>query len=89
MLRIVLLAISSLSLLGCAPNLPEFPEVTQCGYSIKFNKWRCVNSRTKAAENRDRNDPRMEGAQALSADDYQASQAWVAEITKLAERRCR
>lgn len=77
-----------LSLIGCAPELPPFPELNQCAYSVKFNKWRCVNSVTHAAENRTRDDVRMEGAQALSVEDYKKSEAWVQEIHDLAQKRC-
>jgi hypothetical protein len=87
MLKIALL-LTSLSLIACS-KLPPFPEVWQCAYSIKFNKFRCVNTKTKAKVNLRRDDSSMEAAQCLSAEDYIASERWVANIKELAERRCK
>lgn len=88
MLKIALLLIS-LSLISCGTIVPEFPAVWQCGYSVKFNKFRCVNTKTKQAMNVKRDDPSMEGAQCLSADDYRKSEAWVESVKEIAETRCR
>lgn len=86
-LKILLLGIS-LNLAGCAV-IPPFPEVEQCAYSIKFNKWRCCNTETKACRNVTRNDSSMEAAQALSADDYKKVSDWVDTVKQIAEERCK
>lgn len=75
------------SLMACA-KLPPAPAIYQCGYSIKFNKFRCVNTKTKEKINLSRDNPRMEAAQCLSAEDFKAAQAWVAQVKATAERRC-
>lgn len=77
-----------LSLSGCS-SLPPFPEVWQCAYSVKFNKFRCCNSNTKECANLKRDDTRMEAAQCLSADDYKASQEWLNSVIDLAQKHCR
>jgi len=88
----IVLSIILTSLVGCAV-LPPFPEVNQCGYSVKFNKFRCKNNVTKKAFNVQRNDPMMEGAQCLPVADpqrsYPSAQAWVQNAKQIAEQRCR
>ena len=86
-LRMTLLG-TLLALSGCG-RVPDPPAVWQCGYSIKFNKFRCVNIQTKEAVNLSRDDRRMEAAQCLSADDFKKSQDYVSELTRLAEQRCK
>lgn len=76
-----------LSLSACA-SLPPFPEVWQCAHSAKFNKFRCVNTTTKAAMNLRRDDPSMEGAQCLSADDYAKSEKWLQSVIEIANKKC-
>jgi len=89
MLKTVLLAISLTSVLvGCGKDVPEFPEVAQCAYSIKFDKWRCKNTKTGEAFNLRRDDPKMEGAQALSASDYVKSERWIDVVIAIARKRC-
>jgi hypothetical protein len=83
----ILLGIT-LSAAGCG-QIPEAPAVWQCGYSVKFNKFRCVNIKTNEKINLSRDDARMEAAQCLSADDFKASQDWVSELKRLAEQRCK
>lgn len=78
----------SLSLAGCG-RIPEPPAVWKCGHSVKFNKFRCVNTKTKDAVNVSRNSSQMEAAQCLSADDYKTSERYVSELIKLAEARCK
>jgi hypothetical protein len=73
---------------GCA-SLPPFPEVNQCGYSVKFNKFRCCDTETKKCFNLKREDPSMEAAQCLSADDYKKSEEWVQSVVDIANRRCK
>lgn len=86
-LKMTLLALS-LVLSGCE-SLPEAPDLWQCGYSIKFNKFRCVNTKTKQAVNLSRDNPGMEAAQCLSLDDYRRSEEWVDTLIKIAKERCR
>lgn len=88
MIKTSLLAIS-LSLAACGTVVPEPPAVWQCAYSIRFDKFRCVNTKTSQALNLRRDDPRMEAAQCLSADDYKAMAAWVGTVKSIAEQRCR
>jgi hypothetical protein len=86
MLKIALLVIS-LASFGCA-QLPPFPEVWQCAYSSKLNKFRCVNTRTKQALDLRRDDPNMEGAQCMSIEDYRKSEAWIDSVIEIANQRC-
>lgn len=86
-MRKAMLLTASLLLSGCK-SLPEAPEVWQCGYSVKFKKFRCVNTKTKQAVNVSRDDSRMEGAQCLTLEDYRKSEAWVDHIIQLAKERC-
>ena len=86
--KTILLAIS-LSLTACGTLVPEPPEVWQCGHSVRFNKFRCVNTVTHEAINVRRDDARMEAAQCLSADDYKKMENWIATVKEIAERRCR
>lgn len=83
----IALLILSLSFISCA-TLPPFPEVEQCGYSKKFNKFRCVDTETRKARNVRLDDPSMEGAQCLNLKDYQASEAWVSTVKDIAEKNC-
>lgn len=85
--KMTLLAIA-LGLSACG-RIPDPPAVWACGYSIKFNKFRCVNTETKKAVNVSRDDSQMEAAQCLSADDYKRSERYVSELLKLAEQRCK
>lgn len=78
----------SISLTSCA-KVPPFPEVFQCGYSIKFDKFRCCNTKTKECVNLRRDDASMEAAQCLSADDYKKSEAWVQEVINIANQGCK
>ncbi len=83
------LILLSLSLSACGSVVPEFPQILQCAYSIKFNKFRCVNSKTGEAFNLPRDFAAMEGAQCMTLDDYRKSEAWVASVKAIAERRCK
>lgn len=85
-LRTKLLLIS-LILSGCG-SLPPFPEVNQCGYSVKYNKFRCCNTETKKCVNVRREDSRMEAAQCLSGPDYKKSEAWVQSVIDIANQHC-
>lgn len=87
-LKIALLTIA-LVLSACGTPLPEPPEVWQCGYSVKFNKFRCVNTRTKEKINVSRDSAQMEGAQCLPAGDYAKSERWVDELIRIARQRCK
>lgn len=83
-----ILLITTLSFIGCA-KLPPAPALWQCAHSIKFNKFRCVNTQTKEAVNLRRDDPDMEAAQCLSAEDYKKGQRYVGTLKRLAEERCK
>lgn len=80
--------IVSLGLSACA-SLPPFPSVNQCGYSVKFNKFRCCNTETKKCFDLKRDDKKMEAAQCLNADDYAKTEAWVDSVIEIANKRCR
>lgn len=82
------LSIISLVLSGCG-SLPAFPNVAQCGYSVKFNKFRCCYTQTKECFNLKRDDSKMEGAQCLSGQDYKKSEAWVDSVVQIANTHCR
>lgn len=75
--------------LSACASLPPTPEVKQCGYSIKFNEFDCVDTKTKATTLLSRSDKRMEAAQCLSADDFKAMEAWVTAVEEIAEQRCK
>ena len=78
----------SLSLASCA-TLPPFPSVNQCAYSVKFNKFRCCNTETKKCFNLKREDPIMEAAQCLNADDYKKAEEWTQTVIDIAKARCK
>lgn len=90
----ILLIISLSALLGgCTPSLPTFPEIVQCQLVLQeplsASAWVCVNVVTKASEVRAWSDPRMNHAQAMTADDYLKSEQWVSEVKAIAEKRCK
>lgn len=78
----------TLLLSGCS-SLPPFPHVNQCGYSVKFNKFRCCDENGKSCFNLRREDPKMEGAQCLSGSDYKKASHWIDSVTGIAQQRCR
>ncbi len=82
------LALLLISLNVRCASLPPFPEVSQCAYSQKFRKFRCVNTKTQAAFDLKLTDPVMEGAQCLSLPDYSASEEWVSAVKQIAEQKC-
>lgn len=86
-MRLIVLLIISLNV-ACA-QLPDFPEVYQCVYLPSMNKFRCVNTRTKAKISLRLDDPRMNKALCVSVDDYRKSEAWVSQVKQIAERRCK
>lgn len=87
-LKTILLTIT-LSLTGCLDLVPNPPEIWQCGYSVKFNKFRCKNTVTGQAVNVDRNDSAMEASQCLRADDYKAMARWIDQVKEIANKRCK
>lgn len=79
------------SLLGCGSMptwAPKPPVVGHCSYTWKFKKFRCSNSETKAVTEFKLDAPVMEGAQALSLDDYNAGQKWMDDFIAEARNRC-
>lgn len=86
-LRATLLTIS-LGLSGCAA-LPPAPEINQCAYSIKFNKFRCCDTVSKKCFNLRRDDPEMEAAQCVSAEDFKKGEAWIQTVIDIANQRCK
>lgn len=86
MLRIIYITLIALFELGCA-GLPPTPTLEQCTHSDRFDKFRCTNNKTGARRNVPR--ARLEGAQCLSLDDYREALAWIDEVKRQAERRCR
>lgn len=44
---------------------------------------------TKEAINLKRDDPKMEAAQCLSADDYKITAEWIDSVIQIANERCR
>lgn len=90
-MRAILYITIAISLAACAhlPSwAPQEPTVEKCSYSWKFQKFRCTNSETKKAFNRSLDNPKMEGAQALSIDDYNKGQAWLDELLSRARTYC-
>jgi hypothetical protein len=88
MLKASLLMLSCLNILGC-DGAPKPPVLWQCGYSIKFSKFRCVNTETKETLNLSRDDMKMEGAQCLSLDDYKKSEKYISELITYAREKCK
>lgn len=62
--------------------------MNQCGYSVKFNKFRCCDNDGKNCFNLKRDDASMEAAQCLSADDFKKVSEWVDTVKQIAEERC-
>lgn len=87
-MRNAVLSLIAISLIACE-KLPPYPEVWNCGYSIKFDFFFCVNNKTNDEIVLKRDDPRMERSQCLSEKDYEAGQQWVETLKQMAERRCR
>jgi len=79
----------ALSLCGCGKELPEFPEVYQCQVNGSPRAFYCVNVKTKERVKLAIDDPSMKGAQCLSADDYKASERWVADVKQIAQEHCK
>ncbi len=73
---------------GCA-SLPPAPEIEQDGYSWRFRKFRACDTVTHACRDIPLDDPDMEGAQCLSAEDYKKSADWVSSVEQIAKERCR
>ena len=87
--KLVLLALS-VSLVSCGKFAwaPEPPAVDQCAWSVKFQAFYCVNTKTGAKTKIPGTDPRMDKAQALSAKDYNRSEKWANKVKTLAEDHC-
>lgn len=83
----IALCLICLSLSACQ-SLPPFPEVMQCAYSVKFNKFRCCDTETKKCVNVSRDSKDMEAAQCLMADDFKKSEAWVQSVIDIANQHC-
>ncbi len=92
MRKIKLLKISSsfLLLAGCA-QLPPFPEVVQYGIrnDVSPPGFYGVNTKTGERDFRRFNDPHMTAGQCLTAGGYLASEEWIKEIKKIAQKRCK
>lgn len=84
----LIVAVMIFTVLSGCEQLPPAPEVYQCAYSVKFNKFRCVSTATGKGFNVSRDDVRMEGAQCLSREDYRKISAWVDSVIEIARRRC-
>ncbi len=87
---LIVCTLINLSLGGCAlPSwVPEAPEVNRCTYSLRFQKWRCKDSKTGAVEDRRLDDPRMENAEAISKKDSLKMSKWLDDVLKLANSHC-
>jgi hypothetical protein len=88
MLKKILLALSLLSIQAC-DSVIKPPAVWQCGHSIKFDKFRCINTESGEAVNLSRDDMRMDGAQCLSIEDYKKSEQYVSDLIEQAKQRCK
>lgn len=73
---------------ACGSQAPSPPAFDQCGYSVRFNKFRCCNSVTKQCVNLKREDPVMEAAQCVSADDFKALSGWVDALRAYGQTHC-
>lgn len=71
---------------GCQ-SIPKPPAVEQMGYSVKFKKFRACNSETNVCRNIPRDDPSLEGAQALLPNDFKAMNAWIDELINMLQSK--
>lgn len=84
------LFLTILGLSGCKiGGLADPPAVDRCQFNGTPRAFYCVNTVTKVHEKRSIDDPRMKAAQALSADDYRAMQAYTDYLIQQAEIRCK
>lgn len=77
-----LFLIAFLALSSCQ-SIPKPPVVEQMGYSVRFKKFRACNSETGVCRNIPRDDPSLEGAQALSPNDFKAMNAWIDQLINM------
>ena len=75
-------------LAGCGDRIPNPPEVSQCQWNGKPRAFYCENTVTHEREKIAADDPRMKGAQAMSARDYKKSESWVQTVKEIALSRC-
>lgn len=73
--------------LSACQTIPMPPVVEQMGYSVKFKKFRACNTETHACRNISRDDPSLEGAQALSPSDFKSMNAWIDELIDMLQSR--
>ena len=84
-LKSVLLGIC-LSSLGCS-SLPQSPEIYQCGFKyvepVEQSFFACASTKDpNKNEFRELSDPRMQGAQATSIDDFKKFTGYIDELKK-------
>lgn len=87
----ILIKLSPILLVTClsACNVvPSPPEIDQCGYSFKFQKFRCCDTKSGNCINVKLDDSLMEGAQCVSAEDFKKSSDYVDTLKQLAETHC-
>jgi hypothetical protein len=73
--------------LSACSTIPKPPDIEQLGYSVKFKKFRGCRTDTHQCRDIDRDDPSLEGAQALSAKDFKAESDWVDELLNALQRK--
>jgi hypothetical protein len=66
-------------------EIPAPPGVFQC---VVRDRFYCVHTETKERRIYALDDPQMQGAQALSAEDFKASQTWITKVLAIARERC-
>ncbi len=85
----LLLCCLGFAVVGCG-SLPQPPEVYLCAYSYKFEKFICASNKDdKVTKELKLDDPSMEGAQAMSLEDFKLFVDYVGVLKRLAEQRCK
>lgn len=57
------------------------------GYSVKYKKFRACNTETNVCRNIQRDDPSLEGAQALMFNDFKSMSAWIDELINMLQQK--
>lgn len=83
------LILCALFLASCGKEVPEFPQVSQCVFKVKYQAFYCVDNKTKARVKISVQDFAMDAAQCLSAEDYKKSERWIGDVRAIAEEKCK
>lgn len=82
------ITVISFFLISCG-KIPDAPEVWQCAFDGLPRSFYCINTKTKERIKVSSDNEAFVGAQCLRLEDYRKMQAWVKDLKKLAEERCK